>query len=119
MRRNRLVLGGLVAGGAMLTAAGLVIGAGIARADITGDALFDAAMIHFAVPGSATHLRADAHQVCSELAAGYSFTSAGMSLYAQEQPRFSVTDSAHLAVAAVYAYCPSYKPVMDAETGGA
>jgi hypothetical protein len=91
--------------------------AGTAHADITGDQLFDTAMIHFAVPGAPAHLRGDAHQACSQLAAGYSLNAVGMNLYVAESPAFSVADTAHLVVAAIYSYCPTYKYEIDALPG--
>jgi hypothetical protein len=103
-----------------LVAVGLLMGSPVANADgLSGDALFDQAMIMFNVPGSKTHLEADGHFICSEMDKGYSFMSAGMGLWLAEKPALSAADVGHLGMAAVYAYCPEYKAQAQREASAA
>jgi hypothetical protein len=97
-------------------AVGLLAGGPAAQADgLSGDALFDQAMIMFNVPGSKSHLEADGREVCARLEEGYSFMSASLSVYLAERPMLSPADVGHLSMAAVFAYCPQYEAQAEAE----
>lgn len=116
--RTKLIAGGVVAGGLMLTAAGLVISAGIARADVDGGVYGGGSMgdhdaysfwnqlDDIGMRGTVTSAQHIADTVCSQRAAGVSEGKL-VSLASADGTFDSVV--ARLAVhGAEFHFCPTY-----------
>jgi hypothetical protein len=114
-RTKRLGIGGVIAGGLMLGAAGLVIAAGIAKADSDyplygheGDrdvAAFASELYPFGVYLSAPQASQVAKNICGEEAEGYT---RAQEEEVTEQAHYSIGYSVYAVMGAEWHFCPQF-----------
>jgi hypothetical protein len=100
--KTKLIVGGVVAGGLMLGAAGLVLGAGIAKADNGQDVQFIQLLDSHGINANGSEQMA--HNVCTNLDAGFTPAQEVNAVY-QATP-LNRDQSMVFAVTALVVYCP-------------
>jgi hypothetical protein len=105
--RSKLIAGGVIAGGAMLLAAGLVVGAGVAKAD-AGDMDAYTYAVEIGGSSSVSSARALALEVCARRAEGYS--ESGLIVYLELPPKpVTAHEATMVVVEAEWHFCPHYR----------
>lgn len=121
MGNKKLVIGGLIAGGLMVGVAGLILGAGLAKAEpMTVDGHYLLNMHMGKVPGSDAQLVALGHTACVELGYGLSPYQVGQYL-TQMDLQLSMMDTADVVGTATVTYCPQFAsepPMGYPDVGG-
>jgi hypothetical protein len=117
--KKKLIVGGVVAGGLMLGAAGLVIGAGVAKASpsASDDSIYVSVVKHYGVRGTSSKLIADGHYACAQLTLGYQPMTVGRMLTFYDND-LSWMNTSYVVGAAEASYCPWTEGHDEAPNGG-